>query len=118
MAARANAFAGDALNNPFSWNSVRSRIPGEIPRELVAAANFPEIAASLLDPADRRLLWHAPLKHSEAIHLCEGRGLFATIRRLCRSARFRCKDVLVLSDSLVVTLASDKGRAENEHLNA
>ena len=78
---------------------------------------FPEVNSTLLEFARWRLRWHAPLKFPEPIHMCECRALYALLRHLARSRASQNVEVLVLSDSMVVTLTTDKGRSSDPELN-
>ena len=117
VSARAVALAGDALHNPWEFHTVRSTLYGEVPRKLEPASNFPEIPSEMCEFGKWRTLWHAPLMRQEAIQVCECRGLVAFVRHCSRQMFYRFKDVLVLSDSMAVTLASDKGRSKDPALD-
>ena len=87
------------------------RIEGDVSRvERPAASSFEEVPDVILR-SRWRLVGRSRWKRQEHINVLEARALCYGVNRLARRAYYLGKRALLLCDSMVVTLASAKGRS-------
>ena len=72
--------------------------------------SFENIDSHLLDPAHWHSVFGAPLQFQESVHMCEARGLLATIKHCSRNSLMHRHHIAILGDNLGLVLCSAKGR--------
>ena len=90
-----------------TFSNVRPLLRGKVARGRCIDTGFVDVHRDLLLFHRWRLIWAAPLTCPEVIHVCETRGLFSLIRNLSRESSNVGLEILILTDSMCVSLATD-----------
>ena len=94
-------------------DTVRPRVDGEVFGDLTVDDSFPEVPVKVLRQEDWRMLWRAPFRHKEPVHLLECRSILATMKHVARDSKKHGQRVLILNDNMGVVLAVMKGRCSS-----
>ena len=112
---RASALGVPADADPFlDVSTVCSGVRSE--RVLQEDFSFPAVSDSLLNVDDWDFVMAAPLRFHEPVHICEARGVLASVKRLSRDSNSHCTRFVGLGDNLGLELALSKGRCSSRPL--
>ena len=78
---------------------------------------FSEIPSAMCDFSEWRLVWCARLEGDVPSHVLEAHAMQATVKHLARTISNHTREHLLLGDSMLAVLASDKGRSSDPRMN-